>query len=250
MSFYRSELREDDHTVKELDDVYRKLADEFPNVYYIDMSNLDNEDYAFGDGYNYDESFFVTLGSKMVYLTESIEATLNTTTLPWFETTDKKKLAVAGDNYASSFIEYEKDRFNLLDFANKDGNLVDSAMSYIGSMNSDAKYVLISIGVVDFENKMPLVDFEKTLRMYINLACLRHKSVFLHSYMHYLGERPTGKPKVDEYDAVIEKLSKEYPNTTYVDMKEYATAEYQGYTKLYTKSFYDKLFEMLQIGGN
>ena len=243
MSFYRSELREDDHTVKELDDVYRKLAEEYDNVYYIDMSNMDNEDYAFGDGYNYDESFFVTLSSKMVYITESIEASHNTTVLPWFATTDKTKIAVAGDTFAKSFVENEKDKYTLLDFSNEGKKVEESAMSYIGSMNSDAKFVLISIGVEDHENKTEPIAFEKALRMYINLACLRHKAVLLHSYMHYLGEVPYRKPRVDEFNAIIEKLAKEYPNTKYLDMKEYATPEYQGFTKYFSKNFYDKLFE-------
>lgn len=245
MSFYRSELRNDGHTVKELDDVYRKLADEFPNVYYIDMSNLDNEDYAFGDGYNYGESFFITLSAKMIYLTESIESVQNTTVFPWFETTNKSKIAVAGDDFASSFVENEKDKFDLIDFSKKDTTIARNSSMFYKAMDSDARDVLISIGIKDYEEKTEVAEFEKTLRSYINLACLRHKYVFLHTYVHFMGERANRTPKVAEYDEVIKKLANEYPNTVFIDMSEFQSAEYQGLNKYYNKKFYDKLFERL-----
>lgn len=245
MSFYRSDLREDDHSVKELDDVYRKLANEFSNVYYIDMKNMDNEDYAFGDGYNYDETFFVTLSSKMIYLTEAIESTNNTTVFPWSYKMDKNKIAVTGDTFAYHFIEYEKTKYTLLDFVNQGTILQNHLMSFYGAVESDARYVLLSIGIEDFEAKTPIIDFEKSLRIYLNLACLKHKTVFLHSYMHFIGERPTKVPKVSEYNAVIEKLAEEYPNTKYIDMNDFATAEYQGDTKYYNQGFYDKLYDKM-----
>ena len=247
MDFYRAELREDGHTVKELDDVYRKLANEFPNVFYIDMTNLNNDEYAFGDGYNYGEAFFVTLASRVIYLSEEMESTTTTTIFPWSATTDSSKIAVVGDSFAHNFITYEKDRYTLLDFSKEDTKLLDNYDSFVAAMSSDAKTVLISLGVKDFEERVEAIDFEKMLRTYLSLACLRHKKVILHTYMHFIGELGGKRPKVVEYDNAIRKLAAEYPNATYIDMSEYAVPEYQENEKYYSKKFYDKLYELLKV---
>ena len=60
-----------------------------------------------------------------------------------------------------------------------------------------------------------------------------------------MGERANRTPKVAEYDEVIKKLANEYPNTVFIDMSEFQSAEYQGLNKYYNKKFYDKLFERL-----
>ena len=232
---------------KEYDEVFKKLADEYFNVFYIDMNNLNNENYYFGDGTHYGDLFYLTLYSKLIFLVSNIESNLYTYTLPWMKSSNAKEVAVVGDTYAKIFFNYERDKgLELLDFSGDSHPVAWLTQSFANATNSSAKYILLSFGIYDYENQTDLVEFENVLRQFLNLASITHKNIFMHSYMFY----QAGKIlpiKTTKYDEVIQKLCAEYPNVIYINTHRYEVAEYQSSDlKNYNRDFNDILFAIIK----
>lgn len=244
MNFSNANSRKDQYLITAYNIIYQKLANEYSNVYYIDMSNLETNHYAFGDGLHYGKVFYETLHSKLVYQCDSIESRLYMGISPWILIAEKDMMTVTGDSYAGTFVRFENDKdLRLLELARSAKTIEQNGYLMSSAMMSNAKYVLISIGVNDFENQTNLESFEDTLRFYLNLACRTHKKVFLHTYMHFQSERKHNI-NISKYDDIIKKLSNEYPNTAYIDMHEYEVAEFQmPDLKHYDKAFYDILYD-------
>lgn len=248
MNFPNAAARKDQYIITSYNDIYQKLAKEYSNVNYIDMSNLETKHYAFGDGLHYGKIFYETLYSKLIYLTDSIEASLYISSVPWILIAEKDMLTVTGDSYAGTFVRFEDNKdFKLLELARSAKTIEQNSYLMSSAMMSNAKYILISIGVNDFEKQTSLESFEDSLRFYLNLACKTHKKVFLHTYMHFQSERKL-KINISEYDKIIKKLADEYPNTVYIDLHVFEKAEFQmPDLKHYDKTFYDIMYNNIVV---
>lgn len=248
MNYSNAAKRNDQYIITAYNAIYQKLANEYSNAYYIDMSNLETKHYAFGDGLHYGKIFYETLYSKLIYLTDSIEAGLYISSVPWMLIAEKNMLAVTGDSYAGTFVRFEDNKdFKLLELARSAKTIEQNSYLMSSAMMSNAKYILISIGVNDFEKQTKLESFEDTLRFYLNLACKTHKKVFLHTYMHFQSERKL-KISISEYDKIIKKLADEYPNTVYIDLHAFEKAEFQmPDLKHYDKTFYDIMYNNIIV---
>lgn len=248
MNFPNAAARKDQYIMSMYNDVYQKLAKEFSNVYYIDMHNLETKHYAFGDGLHYGKIFYETLFSKLTYLCDGIEASLYISSVPWMLIAEKDMITVTGDSYAGTFVRFENNKdFKLLELARSAKTIEQNSFLMSSAMMSNAKYVLISIGVNDFEKQTSLESFEDNLRFYLNLACRTHKKVFLHTYMHFQAERKL-KIDISEYDKIIKKLGEEYPNTAYIDLHNFELVEFQmPDLKHYDKTFYDIMYNNIIV---
>ena len=238
MNFANSDIESNKCTSYDLDKVLNRIADEYPNVFYIDMHNFANGGYLLADGKNYNTLFFQTLCAKIMYMVDNINRVKFNVMSNWIRTNNGAVLAVAGDSYAGTFVRFEKDKkYQLIEFAKsgktigQNKNLIDSAM------DSVARFVLISISVNDYEKQSTLNSFEYNLRRFINHALLNHKIVFLHTYMKYAAAIKRNA-SIKEYDDIIQKLASEYENTIYIDMHKYEDKEYQ----MPDKRHYDKVF--------
>lgn len=246
MSFTGSNLENNQCTSLELDKLIKKLANDYANVFYIDMSNMNNGGYLLADGKNYNELFFQTLCAKLMYLRDNINRVQYNIQSDWIKTNNGNVIAVAGDSYAGTFVRFEKEKkYNIMEFA-KSGKTIGQNKQLIDTaMDSVAKYVMISTSVNDYEKQTTLKSFEYNLRRYINHALLNHKIVFLHTYMKYSAaiKRDVG---IKDYDDIIKKLAAEYDNTIYIDMHDYEKKEYEmSDKKHYDKEFNDALYDKI-----
>ena len=251
MNFANSDLESNACTSFDLDKVLKKISDEYPNVFYIDMHNLVNGGYLLADGKNYNTLFFQTLCAKLMYLVDNINRVQYNILSDWIKTNNGSVLAVAGDSYAGTFARFEKDKkYQLMEFTKsgktigQNKNLIDTAM------DSVAKYVLIATSVNDYEKQSKLNSFEYNLRRYINHALLNHKIVFLHTYMKYSAAIKRDV-SIKDYDDIIIKLALEYENTIYIDMHEYEKKEYEmpdkrHYDKVFNDVLYDKIDKWIE----
>ena len=252
MDFKDSRLEGNLTKSTDVDDVLKKLADEYANVFYIDMKNFSNNGSLLYDRMNYNPLYHQTLCAKIVYMVDSIDKEFYHKNSEWMTKTNGNVIAVAGDSYAGTFVRFEKDKdYNLLEFA-KDGrtiglnkDLIDAAIETI------AKYILISTSVNDFEKQTTLNSFEMNMRRHINHALINHKIVFLHTYMDYAAARKR-TIKIEDYDKILKKLADEYENTLYVDMHDFAKVEFQmpdkrHYDQIFNDILYSKIDGMIKI---
>lgn len=246
MSFVGSNSERNKSSSVVLDSVLRKLAEAYDNVYYIDMSNFSTGGYLLADGKNYNALFYQTLCAKLMYIRDNINYVQYNIMSDWMLAANYNIIAVAGDSYAGTFARYEKDKkYNIQEFA-KSGRTIGQNKDLINqSIDSTAKFVLISTSVNDYEKQSTLNSFEYNLRSFINHALLNYKIVFLHTYMKY-SAAASREVKIKDYDDIIKKLAAEYDNVIYIDMHDYEKEEYQMPDKRhYDKEFNDALYDRI-----
>ena len=231
------------YTPNDYDKILREIANDSANVFYINMSGLDKEKYNIGDGTHYNKFFNDTLKSKVLYLTDLLDANMYDSLVEWIEISDGKEIAVAGDKSAYLFYKYEKDKdFEILDFSNSDFDIIGNEEKIKEALHSNAKYILLSIGVKDYEDQVNLAEFEERLRNIANVSCETHKIVLLHTYMDYITDVKY-KNSVLSYDYILRKIADEYYNFCYLDMREYQNNKnlMEG-GREYNSNFYDILY--------
>ena len=246
MDFKNSRSKENLTTSIDIDNIFRKLANDYANVYYIDMQNFSNNGSMLYDKMNYNVLFHQTLCSKIVYLVDSIDKAFYKISSENISKLNANVIAVAGDSYAGTFVRFEKSKnYNLLEFA-KSGRTIGKNRDLIdASIETKAKFILISTGVNDFENQTTLNAFENNLRRHINHAMINHRIVFLHTYMNY-GAAKKRTIKIADYDNILRKLADEYENVLYIDMRDLEKDEFQMPDKRhYDKIFNDILYERI-----
>ena len=157
------------HTPNDYDRVLRGIANDSPNVFYIDMSGIDKNKYNTGDGTHYNKFFNDTLKSKLLYLTDLIDANIYNSIVDWIQIAKKNQIAVAGDTSANLFYSYEKNKdFDLLDFTKIDSKLAENDENITKALSSTAMNVILFLGVKDYEDQTDLEEFEETLRRIAN----------------------------------------------------------------------------------
>ena len=251
MSFTGSDSVNNKCSSVNIDNVLKKISNEYANVFYIDMSNFHNGGYLLVDGKNYNVLFFQTLCAKLMYMRDNINNIQYNTMSDWMMTSNYNVLAVAGDSYAGTFTRFEKEKkYNILEFA-KSGRTIGQNKNLIDqSIDSVAKFILISTSVNDYEKQSKLNSFEYNLRRFINHALLNHKIVFLHTYMKYSAAIKRDV-EIKDYDNIIKKLADEYENVIYIDMHDYEKKEYEmpdkrHYDREFNDAMYDKIDKWIQ----
>lgn len=246
MHFPKDRVHPNPVSIEQYDSVFRKLADEFECVYYIDMSNFNHDRFCIDDGMHFDKLFYKTLYAKLKYLIDDINSTKYHRSNPWVSVLKNKKIAVVGDSYAGTFVRLEKDKsYEMEEFAKSGQTIIQNSDIINAGILSDAKYVLISTSVNDYEKQTTLADFEDKLREFINNACIRHKIVFMHTYMEY-GAAKANNIVIKSYDEIIRKLVEEYPITIYIDAMMFQDVFYQMADKThYGVEFNDYLYNTI-----
>lgn len=231
---------------KDYDDIFRKLAAEFENVYYIDMSGMDQKEYGRGDGMHYNTFFNDTLKAKLFYLIDILDTYEYNTPAAWISIADSNQIAVTGDEYATLFYLLENNKgYELLDFSAKNKNIIDNINLMLAALSTKARYVLISLGAKDYMDQVKLSSFENMLRILANKSCETHKAVYIHTYMDY---KPAAilKNRIEDYDNIIKKVANEYPNICYVNMHPYESREYMIENDIiFNSTFYDLLYNAI-----
>lgn len=234
------------YTPNDYDEVLRNIANDSSNVFYINMSGIDMEKYNVGDGTHYNKFFSDTLKSKVMYLKDFLDANVFDSIVKWIDISDENEIAVAGDRFASLFCTYESDKkYKILDYSNKDYDIIGNEEKIKEALNSTAKYVLLSIGQKDYEDQVDLEEFEEKLRVLANVSCETHKMVLLHTYMDYKSDVKR-KNTILNYDYILRKVADEYYNLAYLDLREYQNNKYlMDNGKEYNNIFYDVLYRMV-----
>ena len=233
-------------TSEDIDNIYKKIAGENANVFYIDMKNFSNNGSLQQDKMNYNELFYQTLYAKIIYWVDSIDKEFYKKSSDVINNVNGNVIAVAGDSYAGTFVRFEKDKkYNLLEFAKAGKTIGQNAYLIDAAIETIAKYILIATSVNDFEKQTTLNAFETNMRKYLNHALKNHRVVFLHTYMNYAAAKKR-TIKIEDYDAILKKLAEEYDNTLYVDMHDLEKEEFQMPDKRhYDKAFNDLLYERI-----
>lgn len=154
-------------------------------------------------------------------------------------------IIVTGDSYAGIFCDFEDLKGCYLIEKAVAGHTVEEneeVMTEAASMPGNI--LIISIGVNDhYKETVPYV-FEATMRRILNTALEHNKTVFMHTYAQYaLSLIKPKKYKVSQYNDIIMRLAKEYPNTHFIDMSDLQGTEYILEDNIhYGKDFYDVLF--------
>lgn len=244
MNFADSPSHKGKASIESYNEVYKKLADEYSNAFYIEMSGMYDVRYMHSDMRHYAREFYDALYAKLMYLIDEINYKQYNLASPWIAMSDRYAMAVTGDSYAGTFVRYESGKYYYMTEFAKDGQTVLQNEVLINqAVDALYKYVLLSIGVNDYEQQSDTFIFEDTLRKFLNHACLNHKIVFLHSYMNY-GAANSLNVRINRYDNILRELSYEYPNTIYIDMKAYEILKYQmPDQRHYGQEFNDKLYQ-------
>ena len=217
----------------EYDKILRRLADEYDNVIYIDMSYFAKTNHGFGDGLHYDKFFYETLSSKLRFYIYSIERTYSKTTDTISSKMSKRQIAVAGDLAAYEFFSFEnKKDYVMTNFTTPVLSLSQSKDQVFKAINFDAQSVFITSGIKDYEAQTNLDEFKDALRECLNEASKRCKNIFLYASIDYDKSRslPYGSSL---YDLAIEDVANEYPNACFINLRNYSKESPQIYDTLY-----------------
>lgn len=227
------------------DKVLRNIAADSENVFYINMAGIDKNLYDRGDGLHYNKFFNDTLKSKVLYVVDIINYNIYGFENDWMKVAKDNQIAVVGDKSAHLFYTYEKDKsFDLLEFSN-DANLRDNLPLINEAMSSTAKYVLLSIGLKDYEEQSNPMEFGESLRLIANKSCETNKIVFFHTYMNYNSTNVL-KNSIGYYDRILKEVASEYNNICYLDMHEYEGNKVLiDDNKDYNNVFYDILYNIM-----
>ena len=166
-------------------------------------------------------------------------------------------LVVTGDSFAGKFYEYEHDKgLNIIPYARAGETIDSNKLIMAQALNLDYQNFLISIGVNDQFYDTPLYQFESVLRSVLNIAYVYNNNVIMHSYLMYVSD-PSMQRRfaATNYNEVIERVVKEYPNVYYIDVHDLEKVEYLSDDNMhYNKKFYDELYNrvfnlLLKVSG-
>lgn len=216
------------------DKILKKLADEYENVMYIDMSYFASTKHGFGDGLHYDKFFYETLSAKLQFYVYSIDRTVFKTLPTTINEVNKRQIAVAGDITAFEFFSYEnKKEYVITNFSSPALLLSQSKDFVFRAINYDAQSVFITAGLSDYELQTDIEEFKDTLREYLNEASLKHKNIFLYASLDYTTNK--GLPiESSLYDMAIEDVANEYVNACFINLRNYSKEVPQIYDMIYS----------------
>lgn len=234
MDYDNKKLGNGSYPSERYDQVYRKLADEFENVYYIDMSSFNTKRHDWGDGLHYDKFFYDTLSAKLIFHVDSIEHYIFEDPRLRIKESNRRQIAVAGDIAANEFFSYEnKKDYVMTNFSNPNLLIFQNKEFIIKAINYESQSTLISLGLKEYENQVNINDFQDTLRECLNEGCRKHKNVFIYTSFDY--NTDMGLPKtISYYDNMLYNVAQEYPNTCYINLGNYSKEVPQIYDLLYS----------------
>ena len=222
------------------DQVLRKHSKNNLFVTYIDLSNMNTLLYALKDGKHYDKMFYRTLKAKLKY---EIHKYSNKNKDIWDVITKYDRMSVVGDKSAELFYNYEKNNGMNMDIhTNNEQSTSDNRNMISSALESQSKYLLLSLSEYDYNNQSNIDLFEATIRNTANVAMENRKIVFFHTYMAYPNSLLESKDiSILKYDDILKKIANEYENIIYIDMTE--QKQYNANDGIhYDKEFYDDLY--------
>lgn len=223
---------------QDYDNVYRRLAEQYENVVYIDMSGLNVVKYDFGDGMHFNKFFYDTLNAKLQFFIHSIERSVFKTNGTEIKKEQRMQIATAGDLAADEFFGYEnKKEYIITNFADPGKTIKDNYEQVVRAIGFEAQSVLISCGIDDYKAQTDINDFMDEMRKCLNETCLKYKNVFLYSSLDY-AQNEELTISMAEYDMAMYKVANEYPNTCYINLGNY-TKE--------IPHIYDILYEVVSL---
>ena len=169
------------------DNVLQEIASIYANVFYIDMSNFNDDRFVLKDKTHFNTLFHETLKAKYLDYVYDINKNMYWIDSPYDQINDKNSIIVTGDSYAGAFYLYEHEKkYNMAELAMPNRTIIENEHLINNSLMSTSKYVLLSTSVNDFREKTDLNRFEDELRRFANLATTNSKILFLHTYMNYV----------------------------------------------------------------
>lgn len=216
------------------DSILRKLAEEYENVLYIDMSYFFKTNHGFGDGLHYDKFFYETLSAKLQFYVYSVERSVFKSPPYTISAMSKRQIAVAGDIVAYEFFNYEnKKDYIITNFSTPALLLSQIKEQVINAINYEAQSILLTSGLNDYELQTDVEEFKDTLREYLNEASIKHKNIFLYASLDYKQNR--GLPiESSLYDVAVEDVANEYPNACFINLRNFSKEVPQIYDTLYS----------------
>ena len=217
----------------EYDRVYKRLAEEYENVIYIDMSGFETNRYDFGDGMHFNKFFYDTLNAKLLFFIRQIDRSSFNVAGTEIKSEQKKHIATAGDIAADEFFGYEnKKDYIITNFANPGKTISENYDEIIKAIEYDAQCIFIALGTDDYKAQTDMHVFMDEIRKCLNEACLNYKNVFLYTSLDYAKDEHLITSMV-EYDLAMAKVANEYPNTCYINLGNYTKEIPQIYDLLY-----------------
>ena len=216
------------------DEIYKKLANEYENVFYIDMSGYNNKQHDFGDGLHFDKFFYDSLEAKLVFYVASVERMAGFLKSPGTMYKNRKQLALVGDFLAYDFFSFEnKKKYEMYDFTSKGLNLNGCRSYFMNAIDTDVQVIFLSSGDRDFKEQTNVNEYKDTLREYFNVSCMNNKRIFVISSVNY-NDKTALNISLSEYDMALEDIANEYPNTCYINLRNYEKNNLTFYDNLYT----------------
>ena len=233
MDYPNKKIGNGSYAPNEYDKILRKLADEYENVLYIDMSYFFNTKHGFGDGLHYDNFFYETLDAKIQFYVDAINRAVFNVRGSAISEMSKREIAVAGDIVANEFFGYEnKKEYNIANFSSPGLLSSQCEDQVLRAINYEAQSVLITFGLNDYEFQTDIEEFKDTLRKYLNEASLKHKNIFLYASLDY--ENNKGLPiESSLYDMAVEDVANEYVNACFINLRNFSKEVPQIYDMIY-----------------
>lgn len=221
MNYTNQKNSQSDHYPEDYDRVYRRLAEEYANVIYIDMSGLEVTRYDFGDGMHFNKFFYDTLSAKLQFYVNLIERSVFEASGTKIKNEQKKQIATAGDIAADEFFGYEnKKGYIITNFAEPGKTIRESYEQIEKAIKFEAQTILISAGIDDYKAQTDINGFMDDLRKCLNEACLNYKNVFLYTSLDY-AKNEWLTISMSDYDMAMAKVANEYPNACYINLGNY-----------------------------
>lgn len=227
------------------DEVYKEVANEFENVYYIDMNDLNDVDYMQQDMMHYDVNFYDTLRTRLERIIEKIKKKEFGITSPWEGIDNRRQITIVGSDFAKSFYENEKKNgeYNMIIYPCENKMVKENVNIIMQAMNSAPKYILLFAGNADHMYQTNPVNFENIIRKFANAAVKNHKIILLPSYLKF-GDVEDKKYSFAEYDRRLLKIVGAYDNVNYIDMRDYDDGNnINEENNNYNRKFYDMMFK-------
>ena len=162
---------------------------------------------------------------------------------------NKNKIAITGDSYASYLYNKLNDDMDkyVESYFIAGRTIIENEKMMMDAMNSNCKYVFISIGVNDHFKNTNLQLFHDTYEKIIKEGLKNNKIIYTHSFVEYpVSKNFISKYSTHDYDNIIRSISNKYNDVYYINIHEYADDKYFEEDNLHlNKTFYKKFYGVI-----
>lgn len=158
---------------------------------------------------------------------------------------NRNRIAITGDSYASYLYNKlnEEIPYSVESYFIAGRTIIENEQMMLKAMNSNCKYVFVSIGVNDHFKNTNLQLFHDTYQKIIKEGIKNKKVIFTHSFVEYpVSKNFISKYSTHDYDNIIRTISDMYDDVYYININDYAQDKYFEDDNLHLNKLFYKFF--------